>query len=56
MHGAVGLVKERWVVAEDEELLLTVLNSAPVIDGLPTDALSEPGAGAWTRALGGRHE
>ncbi len=53
MHGAVGLVKERWVVAEDEELLLTVLNSAPVIDGLPTDALSEPGAGAWTRALGG---
>ncbi|MER5778266.1 CGNR zinc finger domain-containing protein [Streptomyces sp. NPDC002039] len=40
-------------MAEDEELLLTVLNSAPVIDGLPTDVLSEPGAADWLRALGG---
>ncbi|MEU9803833.1 CGNR zinc finger domain-containing protein [Streptomyces sp. NPDC051000] len=40
-------------MAEDEELLLTVLNSARVIDGLPTDALSEPDAASWTRALGG---
>ena len=39
---------------DDEELLLTVLNSAPVIDGCPTDALSAPGAADWTRALGGR--
>ncbi|MGW6457200.1 CGNR zinc finger domain-containing protein [Streptomyces sp. NPDC055078] len=41
-------------MAEDEELLLTVLNSAPVIDGRPTDTLSAPGAADWVRALGGR--
>ena len=41
-------------MAEDEELLLTVLNSAPVIDGRPTDALSAPGAADWIRTLGGR--
>ncbi|MGI5447713.1 CGNR zinc finger domain-containing protein [Streptomyces sp. CA-243310] len=40
-------------MVEDEELLLTVLNSAPVVDGLPTDALNEPGAEGWLRALGG---
>ncbi|MCX5077582.1 CGNR zinc finger domain-containing protein [Streptomyces sp. NBC_00513] len=40
-------------MVEDEELLLAVLNSAPVVDGLPTDALNEPGAADWLRALGG---
>jgi predicted RNA-binding Zn ribbon-like protein len=40
-------------VVEDEELLLAVLNSAPVIDGLPTDALTAQGATDWVRALGG---
>ncbi|MER6388503.1 CGNR zinc finger domain-containing protein [Streptomyces sp. NPDC059382] len=40
-------------MVEDEELLLTVLNSAPVVDGLPTDALKGPGAEGWLRALGG---
>ncbi|WP_405806242.1 CGNR zinc finger domain-containing protein [Streptomyces sp. NBC_01187] len=41
-------------MAEDEELLLAVLNSAPVIDRHPTDALSAEGAADWIRALGGR--
>ncbi|MFE0690336.1 CGNR zinc finger domain-containing protein [Streptomyces xiamenensis] len=41
-------------VAEDEELLLAVLNSAPVLDGRPTDALTAEGATEWIRALGGR--
>ncbi|MEV1026800.1 CGNR zinc finger domain-containing protein [Streptomyces sp. NPDC050264] len=40
-------------MAEDEELLLAVLNSAPVIDGRPTDTLSAEGATEWIRALGG---
>lgn len=39
---------------EDEELLLTVVNSAPVIDGHPTDALTGDGAAEWVRGLGGR--
>ncbi|WP_047469292.1 CGNR zinc finger domain-containing protein [Streptomyces sp. M10] len=38
---------------EDEDLLLAVLNSAPVIDGHPTDTLDAPGAADWARALGG---
>ncbi|MFD7819183.1 CGNR zinc finger domain-containing protein [Streptomyces sp. NPDC059785] len=41
-------------MVEDEELLLAVLNSAPVIDGHPTDALSGEGAADWARARGGR--
>ncbi|WP_242910655.1 CGNR zinc finger domain-containing protein [Actinomadura terrae] len=41
-------------MVEDEELLLTVLNSAPVVDGRPTDLLSGEGAADWIRALGGR--
>lgn len=41
-------------VAEDEELLLAVLNSAPVLDGRPTDALKGEGAAEWVGALGGR--
>ncbi|WP_411144401.1 CGNR zinc finger domain-containing protein [Streptomyces sp. x-80] len=40
-------------MVEDEDLLLTVLNSAPVIDGHPTDVLSGDGAADWIRALGG---
>ncbi|WP_227999002.1 CGNR zinc finger domain-containing protein [Nocardia australiensis] len=36
-------------MAEDEELLLALLNSAPVIDGHPTDVLNAD----WARALGG---
>ncbi|MFE7115366.1 CGNR zinc finger domain-containing protein [Streptomyces sp. NPDC057654] len=46
-------VKERWAVVEDENLLLALLNSAPVIDGRPTDALTGEGAADWARALGG---
>ncbi|GAA3863230.1 CGNR zinc finger domain-containing protein [Streptomyces sedi] len=42
-------------MVEDEELLLAVLNSAPVIDGRPTDALRGEGATEWVRTtLGGR--
>ncbi|MFW6691777.1 CGNR zinc finger domain-containing protein [Streptomyces sp. MAR4 CNX-425] len=41
-------------MVEDEDLLLTVLNSAEVIDGRPTDALTGEGAADRTRALGGR--
>ncbi|SOD59147.1 Conserved protein containing a Zn-ribbon-like motif, possibly RNA-binding [Streptomyces zhaozhouensis] len=41
-------------MVEDEELLLAVLNSAPVIDGHPTDRLRGEGAAEWVRtALGG---
>ncbi|MEV0264522.1 CGNR zinc finger domain-containing protein [Streptomyces sp. NPDC050617] len=40
-------------MVEDEDLLLTVLNSAPVSDGRPADALTGPGAADWVRALGG---
>ncbi|RDG39287.1 CGNR zinc finger domain-containing protein [Streptomyces corynorhini] len=40
-------------MVEDEDLLLAVLNSAPVIDGRPADVLSGEGAGEWIRALGG---
>ncbi|WP_230991753.1 CGNR zinc finger domain-containing protein [Streptomyces endocoffeicus] len=47
-------VKKEQGMVEGEELLLAVLNSAPVIDGKPTDAL-EPAAEAsrWLRGLGG---
>ncbi|MET9558324.1 CGNR zinc finger domain-containing protein [Streptomyces sp. NPDC006645] len=41
-------------MVEDEDLLLSVLNSAPVIDGHPTDVLSGEGAKEWLRAVGGR--
>ncbi|MFK0290489.1 CGNR zinc finger domain-containing protein [Streptomyces sp. NPDC090442] len=41
-------------MVEDEDLLLAVLNSAPVVDGSPTDFLSGEGAADWIRALGGR--
>lgn len=41
-------------MVEDEELLLTVLNSAPVIDGHRTDALAGEGAAEWVRARGGQ--
>ncbi|WP_033947920.1 CGNR zinc finger domain-containing protein [Streptomyces sp. CNQ431] len=40
-------------VSEHEELLLAVLNSAPVIDGHPADTLDTPQAVEWARALGG---
>lgn len=40
-------------VVEDEELLLAVLNSAPVLDGRPTDRLGGEGAAEWVRELGG---
>ncbi|GAA5049955.1 CGNR zinc finger domain-containing protein [Nocardia callitridis] len=53
MHSAEWHVKGELAVVEDEELLLTVLNSAPVIDGNPTDALSGDGTRDWIRALGG---
>ncbi|TQK17794.1 CGNR zinc finger protein [Microbacterium sp. SLBN-154] len=42
------------MVLRDEELLLAVLNSAPVIDGVATDALAENrGGGALARSWGG---
>ncbi|MBT2212111.1 CGNR zinc finger domain-containing protein [Actinomadura sp. NEAU-AAG7] len=41
-------------VVEDEELLLAVLNSTPVVDGRSTDVLAGEGAADWARALGGR--
>ncbi len=37
----------------DEELLLAVLNSAPVLDGRPTDRLVGPDARELTRSMGG---
>lgn len=40
-------------VVEDEELLLAVLNSAPVLDGRPTDRLGGEGGPEWVRELGG---
>ncbi|MFH8986292.1 CGNR zinc finger domain-containing protein [Streptomyces varsoviensis] len=41
-------------MVEDEDLLLSVINSAPVLDGRPTDALAGAGAAERVRALGGR--
>ncbi|AZC12969.1 CGNR zinc finger domain-containing protein [Microbacterium sp. ABRD28] len=42
------------MVLRNEELLLAVLNSAPVIDGVATDALDENrGGGALARSWGG---
>ncbi|WP_436739358.1 CGNR zinc finger domain-containing protein [Streptomyces sp. BBFR102] len=38
---------------EDEDLLLAVVNSAPVIGGRPTDGLDAPNAADWARSLGG---
>ncbi|MCK1795784.1 CGNR zinc finger domain-containing protein [Streptomyces sp. XM4193] len=38
---------------DDEELLLAVLNSSPVVDGRPTDLLHGPEAANRSRALGG---
>src|ERR1044072_8668351 len=47
-------VKEEQRMVEDEELLLAVLNSAPVIDGTPTDALAPTAeASRRLRRLGG---
>lgn len=41
-------------VTEDEDLLMAVLNSAPVIDGTPSDALaSEGGMLEFTKEFGG---
>ena len=38
----------------DEDLLLAVLNSTPVIDGVPTDDLADPArARAWLASAGG---
>lgn len=39
----------------DEELLLAVLNSTPVVDGVPTDELADPEqARAWLARIGGQ--
>src|ERR1700751_1731438 len=39
----------------DEGFLLTLLNSTPVIDGVPVDDLADPvRARAWLAAAGGR--
>src|SRR5260370_38415111 len=38
----------------DEDLLLAVLNSTPVVDGVPTDDLADPArARAWLASAGG---
>jgi predicted RNA-binding Zn ribbon-like protein len=38
----------------DADFLLALLNSTPVVDGVPTDDLTEPGpARAWLASLGG---
>jgi predicted RNA-binding Zn ribbon-like protein len=40
--------------ASDQEFLLAVLNSAPVIDGQPADELADPArARAWLASVGG---
>lgn len=42
------------VTREDEDLLLDLLNTAPVVDGEQTDELADPDAGrAWVEAHGG---
>jgi predicted RNA-binding Zn ribbon-like protein len=42
-------------VMPDEEFLLALLNSTPVIDGVPADELADPGrAPAWLARAGGR--
>lgn len=39
----------------DEDLLLDLLNSTPVVDGVPTDNLTDPvGSRDWQKAHGGR--
>ncbi len=38
---------------DDDELVLGLLNSAPVVDGRPTDELDGSGAAALARRLGG---
>jgi predicted RNA-binding Zn ribbon-like protein len=40
-------------VVEDEELLLALLNSAPVVDETPTDELSGASGAEFARRLGG---
>jgi predicted RNA-binding Zn ribbon-like protein len=40
------------VVMPDEALLLELLNSAPIVDGEPTDELRGSGAGDWLREHG----
>jgi predicted RNA-binding Zn ribbon-like protein len=38
----------------DEDFLLALLNSTPVVDGVPTDDLADPArAGAWLASAGG---
>ena len=40
--------------AADEAFLLAVLNSTPVVDGVPADDLADPArAGAWLASVGG---
>lgn len=38
---------------EDEDLLLAVLNSAPLVGGEPTDDLAGPDGAEWVRRFGG---
>ncbi|MEU0089562.1 CGNR zinc finger domain-containing protein [Kribbella sp. NPDC006257] len=40
------------VVMPDEALLLVLLNSAPMVDGVPTDELRGSGASDWLREHG----
>ncbi|WP_112249075.1 CGNR zinc finger domain-containing protein [Kribbella monticola] len=40
------------MVRSDDELLLELLNSAPIVDGVPTDALRGSGASGWLRERG----
>lgn len=40
-------------MVEDEDLLLAVLNSSPVVDGLPTEQLDRAGGGELVSRFGG---
>ncbi|HEV7711278.1 MAG TPA: CGNR zinc finger domain-containing protein [Asanoa sp.] len=42
-------------IRSDEDVLLAILNSTPVVDGQPADELADPAAARdWLRDLGGR--
>jgi predicted RNA-binding Zn ribbon-like protein len=45
---------ERTNTVPDEDLLLAVLNSTPIVDGVPTDDLADPArARVWLASVGG---
>lgn len=55
MSGSAVSTSVTGSVAADDEFLLTVLNSTPIIKGVPTDALADfAGARVWLVEAGGR--